>query len=93
MTTTTKIIGIGNSAGIVIPAALLNSLNLKRNDRVILSETEHGLELQKAETAASFEDLLESYYHLPYAEAMQQFQQESDDITLDWGEPRGEEEW
>ena len=34
-----KIISIGNSSGIVIPAQLLTSLHLKKDDRVVISET------------------------------------------------------
>ena len=33
-----KIISIGNSSGIVIPAQLLTSLHLKKDDRVVISE-------------------------------------------------------
>ena len=90
---TVKIVGIGNSAGIVIPAALLNSLGLKRNDRVTLSETPNGFEVKREEQPRTFEDLLESYYALPFAEAVEQFRKEEDDVELDWGAPRGEEEW
>lgn len=90
---TAKVIGIGNSAGIVIPASLLAALNLKKDDRVIISETPVGFEVKKVEKPKSFESLMESYYSKPFAEAVEQFRGEGDDVEIDWGAPQGEEVW
>ena len=87
-----KVVGIGNSAGIVIPAALMNSLGLKKNDRVSIAETENGFLVTKAtEEPKTFEALLENFYGKPFDEASKLFQNEVDDVEIDWGEPRGEE--
>ncbi len=89
-----KVIGIGNSTGIVIPASLLRSLGLKKNDTVTISETEGGFVVKKeTEKAGSFEDLICSYYGLSYDEAIAKFFKEPDDVSVDWGEARGEEIW
>ncbi len=89
-----KVIGIGNSTGIVIPASLLRSLGLKKNDTVTISETEGGFVVKKeAGKAASFEDLICSYYGLSYDESIAKFFMEPDDVSVDWGEARGEEIW
>ena len=90
---TAKVIGIGNSAGIVIPASLLSTLGLKKDDRVIISETPVGFEVKKMERPKSFEALMESYYSKPFTEAIAQFRNEGDDVEIDWGVPQGEEVW
>lgn len=87
-----KVVGIGNSAGIVIPAALMSALGLKKNDKVSISETENGFMVTKAvEEPKTFEALLESFYGKPFDEASAMFRSEGDDVDIDWGEPRGEE--
>ena len=87
-----KVVGIGNSAGIVIPSALLNALGLKKNDRVTIEERADGFVVKKAaEKPKSFEALLEDYYALPPDQALAQFQSEADDVCIDWGAPRGRE--
>jgi len=86
-----KIIGIGNSAGIIIPTSLLSSLNLKRNDPVIITETADGFEVRRADQPKSFEDLLKGYYGKSFSEAVSLFEAEEDDVEIDWGEPVGEE--
>jgi putative addiction module antidote len=42
MPTTTKIIAIGNSAGIILPKEILARLNVKKGDSICLSETPYG---------------------------------------------------
>ena len=87
-----KVVGIGNSAGIVIPTALMSALGLKRNDRVSISETTDGFIVKKViEEPKTFEALLEDFYGKPFSEASALFQNEGDDVEIDWGEPRGEE--
>lgn len=90
---TAKVIGIGNSAGIVIPASLLSALRLKKDDRVTILETPTGFEVKKVEKPRTFEELIESYYGKPFDEAVAQFKSEGDDTKIDWGPARGAEEW
>jgi putative addiction module antidote len=45
MATTTKIIAIGNSAGIILPKEILARLNIGKGDTVYLSETLIGLQI------------------------------------------------
>ena len=68
-----KIISIGNSSGIVIPAQLLTSLHLKKDDRVVISETPNGFEVQRAEKPRSFEAILEDFYGKTFDESLQEF--------------------
>ena len=45
MPTTTKVIAIGNSAGIILPKEFLARLNIQKGDSICLSETPHGAHL------------------------------------------------
>ena len=45
----TKIISIGNSAGIVLSKEVLARFNLEKGDKLCLIETEKGIELSKYE--------------------------------------------
>jgi putative addiction module antidote len=45
MPTTTKIIAIGNSAGIILPKETLAKLKLEKGDTICLSETPYGAHL------------------------------------------------
>ena len=45
MPTTTKVIAIGNSAGIILPKEFLARLNVQKGDSICLSETPHGAHL------------------------------------------------
>ena len=42
MATTTKIIAIGNSAGIILPKEIMDRLKLAKGDTICLSETPFG---------------------------------------------------
>ena len=87
-----KIVSIGNSSGILLPSALLSSLGLKKNDRVSYAETEDGFMVKKVlDEPKNFEALLEDYYGLPFRLAVSKFSEEEDDVSIDWGEARGEE--
>ena len=87
-----KVVGIGNSAGIVIPASLLASLGLRKNDRVSIEERRDGFLVKKAEEPPkTFAALLEEYYSLPADRALERFREEGDDAEPDWGESCGEE--
>ena len=45
MATTTKIIAIGNSAGIILPKEALVRLNVQKGDTVYVNETPAGLQV------------------------------------------------
>jgi putative addiction module antidote len=45
MATTTKIVAIGNSAGVVLPKELLSRLKLERGDTLYISEVSGGVQL------------------------------------------------
>ena len=45
MATTTKIIAIGNSAGIILPKELLARLKAEKGDTICLSDTPYGAHL------------------------------------------------
>ena len=45
MPTTTKIIAIGNSAGIILPKEILARLKVEKGDAICLSETPFGAHL------------------------------------------------
>jgi putative addiction module antidote len=45
MPTTTKIIAIGNSAGIILPKETLARLNLEKGDTLYLNETPAGFQV------------------------------------------------
>jgi putative addiction module antidote len=45
MATTTKIIAIGNSAGIILPKEMLARLNVEKGDTVFVNETQLGLQI------------------------------------------------
>jgi putative addiction module antidote len=45
MPTTTKIIAIGNSAGIILPKEILARLNVAKGDSVFITEGPHGIRL------------------------------------------------
>ena len=41
MATTTKVIAVGNSAGVILPKETLARLNVQKGDTVCLSESSH----------------------------------------------------
>ncbi len=45
MATTTKVIAIGNSAGIILPKEALARLNVRKGDSLFLQETSSGLKI------------------------------------------------
>jgi putative addiction module antidote len=45
MATTTKIIAIGNSAGIILPKEMLARLKVEKGDNVSITETSFGLQI------------------------------------------------
>ena len=49
MNTTLKIVRMGNSAAVVLPRKLMERLSVSLGDRLTLVDTEHGVELSRAE--------------------------------------------
>ncbi|HVZ84154.1 MAG TPA: hypothetical protein VG893_10815 [Terracidiphilus sp.] len=45
MATTTKVISIGNSVGIILPKEALAHLNVQKGDTICISETPYGAHL------------------------------------------------
>ncbi|MDR3722884.1 MAG: AbrB/MazE/SpoVT family DNA-binding domain-containing protein [Terracidiphilus sp.] len=45
MSSTTRIVAIGNSAGIILPKETLARLNLQKGDSIYLQETPSGLQV------------------------------------------------
>lgn len=45
MATTTKVIAIGNSAGIILPKEILSRLNVQKGDTVYLTEGAQGIRI------------------------------------------------
>lgn len=81
----------GNSQGIRIPKALLESLNIRENDRVELTQAKDAITIRKAEAPAhkTLEERLTAFYGQPI-----------DEITrigsapeVDWGKAEGSEIW
>ena len=81
----------GNSQGIRIPKALLESLNIRENDRVELTQVKDAITIRKAEAPAhkTLEERLTAFYGQPI-----------DEITrigsareVDWGKAEGGEIW
>ena len=66
MATTTKIIAIGNSAGIILPKEMLARLKVEKGDTLCLSETPYGVNLtaydeQFARKLESTEKIMRKY--------------------------------
>jgi putative addiction module antidote len=57
MAASTKIIAIGNSAGIILPKETLSRLNVRKGDTVYITETPTGIQIgpYDAEFAAKME--------------------------------------
>ena len=45
MASVTKVIAVGNSAGVIVPREMLSRLRLEKGDTVYLSETPAGIQL------------------------------------------------
>ena len=78
----------GNSNAIRIPKKILQSLDLKENDCVELTQTEDGFTVRKCSTELTVKQLLEDFYGQPLEMIPSVHQEE-----LDWGQPMGEEIW
>ena len=80
----------GNSQGLRLPKALLDSIGLRENDRVELSEEGDGIRIQKAAQPQhrTLEERLTAFYGKPLDEIALI---ESEEI--DWGRTEGSEVW
>lgn len=80
----------GNSQGLRLPKALLDSIGLRENDRVELIEEGDGIRIQKAAQPQhrTLEERLTAFYGKPLDEIGLI---ESEEI--DWGRTEGSEVW
>ena len=80
----------GNSQGLRLPKALLDSIGLRENDRVELIEEGDGIRIQKAAQPQhrTLEERLTAFYGKPLDEIGLI---ESEEI--DWGRTEGNEVW
>ena len=82
MTEVSKIQKWGNSQGIRIPKKMLETLNLKVNDSILIEEEEDCLKIKKIETELSNIEKLFLNYDGEYEK-----------IDLDWDNEVGKEIW
>ena len=80
----------GNSTGLRIPKALLDSLGLRENDRVELMQTGDGITIKKAAAVShrNLEERLTAFYGKPVEEIGRLTEEE-----VDWGKAQGREIW
>lgn len=81
----------GNSQGIRIPKALLESLNIRENDRVELGQTKDAIIIKKVSAPAhkTLEERLTAFYGRPIDEIGRL----ESTLEMDWGEAEGSEAW
>lgn len=80
----------GNSQGIRIPKVVLDSLGIKENDKVELTQDADSITIRKSKTShrQNLEEYLTSYYGKPINQIELPRSEE-----YDWGKPVGEEIW
>ena len=79
----------GNSQGLRIPKALLDSLGLRENDRVELTQADGGIQIKKATVGhRTLEERLVAFYGRPVEEITRM-----DESEIDWGKAEGDEAW
>ena len=72
----------GNSQGIRIPKIILDTVNWRENEKIILEVDDGKIIIEKAkEKRKNIKELFENY------------EGEYEPIDIDWGEPEGEEIW
>lgn len=71
----------GNSQGIRIPKYILDSVNWKENEQVVLNAEEGKLIIEKCHRRKSIEELFDGY------------DGEYKPVDIDWGKPVGKEIW
>ena len=80
----------GNSQGIRIPKALLDTLGIFENDRVELVQQEDSITIKKvtAPRQKTLEERLTAFYGKPLDQIPQLSEEE-----VDWGKAEGQEAW
>ena len=80
----------GNSQGLRIPKALLDTIGLRENDRVELLQEEDSIRIQKLPHARhrTREERLTTFYGKP-VEQIEQVESKE----VDWGSAKGPEVW
>lgn len=79
----------GNSQGLRIPKALLDAIGIRENDRVELTMTENGINIQKPRVShRTLEERLTSFYGKSIDQISRVEQEE-----VDWGKAEGDEVW
>ena len=80
----------GNSNGLRIPKALLESMGIRENDRVELTQSDDTIIIRKAASVPhrTLEERLTAFYGKP-VDQIERIQ--SQEIT--WGKPEGSEAW
>lgn len=78
----------GNSNALRIPKKILDSLDLKENDSVELTQTADGFTVTKCKPELTVRQLMEDFYGVPMDQIPEVNQSE-----LSWGKPMGEEIW
>lgn len=58
METVKKIIKVGNSNAVVIPADMLNKLHLSTGDDIVINEQDDSIKITKSKLSDSFQDEL-----------------------------------
>ncbi|MBU9788120.1 AbrB/MazE/SpoVT family DNA-binding domain-containing protein [Lentilactobacillus sp. IMAU92037] len=58
METVKKIIKVGNSNAVVIPADMLNKLHLSTGDDIVINEQDDSIKITKSKLSESFQDAL-----------------------------------
>lgn len=80
----------GHSLGLRIPKVLLETLGIRENDRVELSQSEDTITIRKASRAPhkTLEERLTAFYGKPIDEI-----DRIESSEFDWGKPVGQEIW
>ena len=79
----------GNSQGLRIPKAFLDTLGLKENDQVEISCQDDSITIRKSKSPhRTLEDRLTAFYGMPLDQISPTIQYE-----VPWGGPEGQESW
>ena len=78
---TTTVQKWGNSHGIRIPKVILDEINLKYNDEIMIHTENNKIIISKTEKRQTIKDLFEN------------FNDEYVPVNIDWGTPAGDEIW
>ena len=81
----------GNSQGLRIPKALLDSVGLRENDRVELIQTEDSIQIKKTSNLQhrTLEERLTAFY----GKSVEEIGRIEGETEVNWGKPEGAEVW